>query len=90
MLHKFVRMIYIIIEVNNYKLMKNRRKRFFSSITNDSLSKILLTIISSYSYFKIILDSFLNRNLHLKLLKRYSSTKNNLIHYLFSDSENCR
>ena len=78
MLHKFVPFISFIIEVTNYKLVKNRRKRFFSSIINDSLLQILLTIISSLSYFIIILDSLLSRNLYLKLLKRYSSTKNNL------------
>ena len=71
--------------------MKNRRKIFFSSIINVSLLQILLTIISSLSYFIIILDSLLSRNLYLKLLKNYiHRRKNKLIHYLFTNSENCR
>jgi hypothetical protein len=58
MLHKFVTMISFIIEVTNYKLVKNRKKRFFSSIINDSLIQILLMNISSLSYFTIILENF--------------------------------
>jgi hypothetical protein len=73
MSYKFVKLVFIIIEIINYKLMKNRRKIFFAPIPNVSLLQILLMIISSLSYFIIIFYNLLKRNLHLSFKKLYSS-----------------
>ena len=50
--------------------MKDRRKIFFSPIPNDSLLQILLTIVSSLSYFIIILQ-FIEPKFAQSYLKNY-------------------
>lgn len=90
MYYKFVTNISFIIEVINYKLIKIRRKIFFSPISTVSLLQILLMNISSLSYFIIILDSLLNQNLHFKLFKIIFIEERITNSYLFTNSENSR